>query len=307
KGDDSKMKNEQNTTQPTTGATHPANDKIEMLPVSKLEDFKSHPFNVTENEDFNKLMESIKENGVLMPAIARPKGDSYELISGHRRKAVCEKLGIDTMPVIVREMTDEQSIIYMVDSNVQRENILPSEKAFAYKMKMDALKRQGQRSDLTSTPVVSKLRTDETVGLESGESREQVRRYIRLTELNPQLLKLVDEGKIGLRPAVELSFLTKPHQKLLLSVMESEQSTPSLAQAQKLKLYSLEGLLDENKVTSLMQQQKPNQHESIKISCGKIRELLNKDMTVNEIENFIFSAITDYQKKLQRQRNDRAR
>jgi len=195
----------------------------------------------------------------------------------------------------------------MVDSNVQRENLLPSEKAFAYKMKMDALKRQGQRSDLTSTPVVSKSRTSETVGLDAGDSREQVRRYIRLTELNPQLLKMVDEGKISFRPAVELSFLTKAHQKLLVSAIEAEQSTPSLAQAQKLKLYSLEGMLDEKKVASLMQQQKPNQHENIKISCGKIREILNKDMTVNEIENFIFKAITDYQRKLQQQRSGNAR
>jgi len=326
KGDDSKMKNEQNTTQPTTDTAPPANDKIEMLPVSKLEDFKSHPFNVMENEGFHKLMDSIKENGILIPAIARPKGDSYELIAGHRRKAVCEKLGINSMPVIIRDMTDEQSVIYMVDSNVQRENILPSEKAFAYKMKMDALKRQGQRSDLTSssvatksqsgganstsTPVARKTRGKETaeiIGEAAGESKDQVRRYIRLTELNPQLLKLVDEGKIGLRPAVELSFLTKPHQKLLLSVMESEQSTPSLAQAQKLKLYSLEGMLDESKVTSLIQQQKPNQQEYIKISCEKVRTLMKRDMSIKAIEELVFVAISDYQRKLQKQRSGNAR
>jgi len=282
-------------------------DKIEILPITSLKTFKSHPFKITENEDFNKLMDSIKENGIINPAIARLKDDGYELIAGHRRKAVCEKLGIETMPVVVRDMTDEQSTIFMVDSNVQRENILPSEKAFAYKMKMDALKRQGQRTDLSSSPVVSKMRTDEKLGLENGESREQVRRYIRLTELNPQLLQMVDEGKIAFRPAVELSFLTKAHQKLLLSAMDAEQSTPSLAQAQKIKMYSLEGLLDENKVTALMREQKPNQRECIRIPYDKVREILKKDMPIKAIEDFIFKAMTDYQRKLQQQRSADAR
>jgi len=304
KGDDSTMKNEPKE---ANKSSSPAQDKIEMLPISLLETFKSHPFKVLENDDFNKLMDSVKENGVLVPAIARPKGDGFELIAGHRRKAVCEKLGINTMPVIVREMTDEQATIFMVDSNVQRENILPSEKAFAYKMKMDALKRQGQRSDLTSTPVVSKSRTNETVGHEAGDSREQVRRYIRLTELNPQLLKMVDDGKIGFRPAVELSFLTKAQQKLLLSAMESEQSTPSLAQAQKLKMYSIDGLLDESKLISIMQQQKPNQQEYIKISCEKVRTIMKRDMSTKNIEELIFIAISDYQRKLQQQRSGNAR
>jgi len=286
----------------------PDADKVTLLPVSALETFKSHPFKIRENDEFNKLVDSVKDNGVLIPAIAGPKGEGYELIAGHRRKAACEKLGIMTMPVIVRNMTDEQSVICMVDSNVQRENILPSEKAFAYKMKMEALKRQGQRSDLTSTPVVSKMRADEKVGHENGESREQVRRYIRLTELNPQLLKMVDEGKIAFRPAVELSFLTKAHQKLLLSVMESEQSTPSLSQAQKLKLYSLEGLLDEKKITSLMQEQKPNQKECIRIPYEKVEPYVKKDMTpVSIVDYLVKLAAEQHQRSLQKQRSRDAR
>jgi len=286
----------------------PDADKVTSLPLSALETFKSHPFKVWDNEDFNKLVDSVKENGVLIPAIARPKGDSYELIAGHRRKAACEKLGIETMPVIVREMTDEQSVIIMVDSNVQRENILPSEKAFALKMKMDALKRQGQRTDLTSTPVVSKMRTDEKVGLENGESREQVRRYIRLTELTPQLLKMVDEGRIAFRPAVELSHLSKPHQKYLLSVMDAEQSTPSLSQAQKMKRYSVDGFLDETKISALMQEQKPNQKECIHIPLEKVAPYISKDMTPNSIVDYLVKLASEqHQRQLQKQRSRDAR
>ena len=300
------MKKEQETTLPTNENQNLATqDKVEMLPISKLDGFKSHPFKVTENEDFKKLADSIMENGVLIPAVARPKGDGYELIAGHRRKAVCEKLGIETMPVIVKDLTDEQSVIFMVDSNVQRENILPSEKAFAYKMKMEALKRQGQRTDLTSTPMAWKSKGKETaaiIGESTGESKDQVRRYIRLTELTPQLLKMVDEGKIGFRPAVELSYLTKTHQKLLLSAIDAEQSTPSLAQAQKLKIYSFEGLLDEAKVTALMQEQKPNQREYIKIAYDKIKEVLQRDVPIKDIEDVIYKAISDYGNKLQLQK-----
>jgi ParB family chromosome partitioning protein len=215
-------------------------EQIQNLPLNKLTAFENHPFRVTQDEEFQKLVESIRENGVLIPAIARPKGDGFELIAGHRRKFACQILGVETMPVLVRDLTQEQAIIAMVDSNVQRENILPSEKAFAYKMKLEALNRQGKRSDLTSTPMVSKLRTNEKVGQDGGDSREQVRRYIRLTELIPQLLQLVDDGKIAFRPAVELSYLPKEEQTLLLSAMEAEQSTPSLSQAQRLKALSTE-------------------------------------------------------------------
>jgi ParB family chromosome partitioning protein len=276
-------------------------ERIETLPISLLSAFKSHPFKIIRNEDFNKLVDSIKENGVLIPAIARPKGDGYELIAGHRRRAACEALGIDIMPVLVREMTDEQAIITMVDSNVQRENVLPSEKAFAYKMKLEALNRQGQRADLTSTSVVSKSRTSEKVGLDAGDSREQVRRYIRLTELNPQLLEMVDTGKIAFRPAVELSYMSMEHQMLLLSVIDAEQLTPSLSQAQKLKTMSVEGTLDEHSITALMKEQKGNQQEQIKIPYEKVKSILKRDISVKEIEDIIFRAIVDYQRKLQRQ------
>lgn len=287
------------------------NGKVEMLSITALEAFKSHPFKVRDNEDFNKLVDSVKENGVLIPAIARPKGDGYEIIAGHRRKAACERLGIDSMPVIVRNMTDEQSVICMVDSNVQRDNILPSEKAFAYKMKMEALKQQGQRSDLTSTPVAWKSKGKETaeiIGEAAGDSKDQVRRYIRLTELTPQLLKMVDDGKIAFRPAVELSHLSKVHQKHLLSVMEAEQSTPSLSQAQKLKRYSVDGFLDETRITSLMNEQKPNQKESIRIPYEKIEPYVKKDMTPVAIVNYLVKlAAEQHQRTLQRQRSRDAR
>ena len=287
-----------------------ANDRIEYI-SRQIEGFKSHPFKVTVNEDFKKLTDSIMENGVLIPAVARPKGDGYELIAGHRRKAVCEKLGIETMPVIVKNMTDEQSVIFMVDSNVQRENILPSEKAFAFKMKMDALKRQGQRNDLTSTPVAWKSQGKETaeiVGEATGDSKDQVRRYVRLTELTPQLLKMVDEGRIAFRPAVELSHLSKAHQKYLLSVMDAEQSTPSLSQAQKMKRYSVDGFLDESKISALMQEQKPNQKECIRIPFEKVEPFVKKDMTPHSIVDYLIRLASDqHQRELQKQRSRDAR
>jgi ParB family chromosome partitioning protein len=289
----------------------PDNDKVTSLPLSALEAFRSHPFKVRDNEDFNKLVDSVKENGVLIPAIARPKGDSYELIAGHRRKAACEKFGIETMPVIVRKMTDEQSVIFMVDSNVQRENILPSEKAFAFKMKMDALKRQGQRTDLTSSPVAWKSKGKETaeiIGEATGDSKDQVRRYIRLTELTPQLLKMVDEGRIAFRPAVELSHISIPHQKYLLSVMDAEQSTPSLSQAQKMKRYSVDGFLDETKISALMQEQKPNQKECIHIPLEKVAPYISKDMTPNSIVDYLVKLASEqHQRQLQKQRSQDAR
>jgi len=318
KGDDTKVKNEQNAPLPASDKSLPVkeninnveNDRIEILPINKLEAFKSHPFKITVNDDFNKLMDSIKENGVLIPAVARPKGDCYELIAGHRRKAVCEKLGITTMPVIVRNMSDEQSIIHMVDSNVQRESILPSEKAFAYKMKMDAIKRQAGRPSNNGAPVEHHFdgkKSRDIIAQENGESSEQVRRFIRLTELNPQLLQMVDDGKIAFRPAVELSYLTKAQQKQLLSAMDSEQSTPSLSQAQKMKMYSLDGLLDDARIITLMREQKPNQRECIRIPYDKLGTVLKSNMSAKDIEEFIIRAVTDYQRKLQQQRSGAAR
>ena len=214
------------------------------------------------------------------------------------------------MPVLVREMTDEQAVIAMVDSNVQRENVLPSEKAFAYKMKMEALSRQGKRDDLTSAPMAWKSRGRETaaiIGEAAGESKDQVRRYIRLTELIPQLLELVDVGKIAFRPAVELSFLSVDQQTLLLSVMEAEQATPSLSQALKLKSFSVSEAFGESTITALMREQKGNQHEHIRISYEKVRSILKKDMPPKELESVILRAVSDYQRKLQRQLEREAR
>ena len=203
--------------------------KVDELPLNELKPFKDHPFKVMEDEEMERLKESIRVSGVLIPALARPTESGYELISGHRRLAACRALGLSTMPVIVRNLTDEEAIITMVDSNLQREHILPSEKAFAYKMKMDALSRQGKRTDLTSTQPVSKLRSNEIVGASGGESREQVRRYIRLTNLIPDILKLVDEGRIALTPAVELSYLNSHEQNALYQIMDCDEVTPSLS------------------------------------------------------------------------------
>ena len=287
------------------GAKEMQTEKIISLPLNKLAAFENHPFQVKQDDDFQKLVDSIKENGILIPAVARPKGDGYELIAGHRRKFACQIIGVETMPVLVREMTNEQAIIAMVDSNVQRENILPSEKAFAYKMKLDALNKQGKRSDLTSTPVGSRFRTNEKVGSDSGDSREQVRRYVRLTELIPQLLQLVDDGKVAFRPAVELSYLQKDQQTMLLSAIEAEQSTPSLSQAQKLKTLSAEGKLTEDSMFEVMREPKANQREQVKIPYDKIRGLIKKDMTPKALEDFILTAIGRYQTYLTRQAKDR--
>ena len=212
-------------------------EKVRVIPIQYIDDFPDHPFQVREDEEMNHLVESIKEYGVLTPVVARrTENGRYELISGHRRKRACQIAGIQTIPMILRDLTREEAIIAMVDSNLQREHILPSEKAFAYKMKLEAMKRQGQRVDLTSTPMVSKLkRSDEIVGDQSGESREQVRRYIRLTELVPELLEMVDQNRIAFRPAVELSYLSEEEQRNLVETIDSEEVTPSLGQALRMK------------------------------------------------------------------------
>ena len=241
-------------------------EKIILVPLKYVDDFPDHPFQVKDDESMQQLIHSIKMNGVLNPVIARKKeSGNYELISGHRRKYACEVLGIELIPVIVRDMSRDEAVIEMVDSNLQRESILPSEKAFAYKMKMDAMNRQGKRTDLTSTPLVSKLRTNEIVGQDSGESREQVRRYIRLTELIPELLELVDTGKIGFRSAVELSYLREEEQCDLFETIGSEDCTPSLAQAIRMKELSRNGKLDMDAIFSIMTEEKGNQKEKIKI------------------------------------------
>jgi ParB family chromosome partitioning protein len=281
------------------------NEQIQAIPLNKLAAFENHPFRVKQDDDFQKLVDSVKENGILIPAIARPKGDGYELIAGHRRKMAAMAAGLDTIPVLVRELTDEQAVIAMVDSNVQRENILPSEKAFAYKMKLDALNRQGKRSDLSSSPPGTRLRSDEIISKEAGESRNQIQRYIRLTALNPQLLQLVDEGKIAFRPAVELSFLSQEQQTLLLSAMEAEQATPSPAQAQRLKKLSGDKALTEGTMTDVMRERKANQREQVRIPYDRVRAVIKQDLNPKELEDFIIKAITDYQKKLSRQQPNR--
>ena len=283
-------------------------EQIQDLPLSKLEAFENHPFRVAQDADFQKLVDSIKENGVLIPAIARPKGDGYELISGHRRKLAAAIAGLDTIPVLVRELTNEQAVIAMVDSNVQRENILPSEKAFAYKMKLEAIKRQLGRPAEKEGQVVphySGKRSTAVIGEISGDSYKQVQRYIRLTELIPQLLQMVDEKRIAFNPAVELSYLPKEQQTILLSAMEAEQSTPSLSQAQKLKALSADGKLDEAAIQEIMTEQKANQREQVKIPYDKVKALIKKDLPPKELEDFILKAVADYQKKLIRQAQNR--
>lgn len=219
-------------------------ESISNIELSKLKPFEDHPFSIRDDEAMQQTVESVREYGVLVPAIARPLEDgTYELISGHRRKHACELAGLTTIPVIVRNVDQNTATIIMVDSNLQRENILPSERAKAYKMKLEAIKRQGARNDLTSSQVETKLRADERVAQESGESRAQVQRYIRLTELAPELQNMVDEGKIGMTPAVELSYLKPDEQKLLIDTIDSEQATPSLSQAQRMKKLSQEGKL----------------------------------------------------------------
>jgi len=285
-------------------------EKVETLPLEKLAAFESHPFKVTVDDELKKLVDSIRENGILIPAIARPKGDGYELIAGHRRKAACEILKLDTMPVLVREMTDEQAVVNMVDSNVQRENVLPSEKAFAYKMKLEALKRQAGRPKINSCQVGTDsfgVRSDGLLAENSNESARTIQRFIRLTELIPPILKMVDEKQIAFNPAVELSYLPQEQQALLLSAMEAQQATPSLSQAQKMKSLSGEGKLDESTMMEVMREQKANQKEHIRIPLEKVKSFFKPNATAKEMEDFILKAMIDYQKKLIRQQNRDAR
>lgn len=275
------------------------------VPISLIDDFAEHPFQVRDDEDMERLIQSIENNGVLTPVILRKNGDRYELIAGHRRKHACLRLGISGIPAIVRELSREEAVVEMVDSNLQREHILPSEKAYAYKMKMDAMKRKAGRPKENSTPMVSNLRTDEIIGEESGESREQVRRYIRLTELIPELLTMVDEEKIAFRPAVELSYLTHDEQTDLLETIESEDCTPSLAQAIRMKNLSKVGKLDMDTIFAIMTEEKPNQKEKIKIPMERLEQFFPRGMPPKQIENVIIKALTHYQKHLNKKREDK--
>lgn len=275
--------------------------RVEAIPLAALTPFRNHPFKVKEDEEMAQLMRSIADAGVLSPALARPLPDGgYELISGHRRLAACKALGMDTMPVIVRRLTDEEAVITMVDSNLQREHILPSEKAFAYKMKLDALKHQGK----TSAQVAQKLSV-EIVGEAAGESKDQVRRYIRLTNLIPEILQMVDDGKIALTPAVELSYLQPPEQETLFSIMDCDEVTPSLSQAQRLRRMSEEQTLTDDAVLQLLSEVKGNQVEYVKVPVDKLRSFFRPDTSMKQMTETLVKAMDFYNKHLARQRKGR--
>ena len=280
--------------------------RVEAIPLAALTPFRNHPFKVKEDEEMAQLMRSIADAGVLSPALARPLPDGgYELISGHRRLAACKALGMDTMPVIIRDLTDEEAVITMVDSNLQREHILPSEKAFAYKMKMEALKSQGKRTDLTLSQVATKLDAAAEIGKSAGESRDQVFRYIRLTNLIPDILKLVDEGKIALTPAVELSYLQPSEQETLFSIMDCDEVTPSLSQAQRLRRMSEEQRFTDSAVMQLMSEVKGNQVEYVKVPVDKLRSFFRPDTSMKQMTETLVKAMDFYNKHLERQHRDR--
>ena len=275
--------------------------EINQLPLGALIPFKNHPFKVIENEELNTLAQSIRESGVLVPALARPSGDRYELISGHRRLAACKLLGLSTIPVIVRDLTDAEAIITMVDANLQREHILPSEKAFAYKMKMEAMKHQGQASRQVGTM----SRTDQQISKESKDSARQIQRYIRLTNLIPEILDMVDNKEIALTPAVELSYLTKWEQQTLYKIMQMECATPSLSQAQRMRRMSEEHHLGEGDMEDIMAEIKGNQVDCIRITVDRFREHFKRDVSPMEMATTIDKALEYYQRHLERQRDER--
>ena len=275
--------------------------EINQLPLGAIIPFKNHPFKVIENEELNTLAQSIRESGVLVPALARPAGDRYELISGHRRLAACKRLGLPTIPVIVLDLTDAEAIITMVDANLQREHILPSEKAFAYKMKMEAMKHQGQASRQVGTM----SRTDQQIAKESTDSARQIQRYIRLTNLIPEILDMVDNKEIALTPAAELSYLTKWEQQTLYKIMQMECATPSLSQAQRMHRMSEEHRLGEGDMEDIMAEIKGNQVDCIRITVDRFREHFKRNVSPMEMAITIDKALEYYQRYLERQRDER--
>ena len=279
-------------------------DKIVYLPLLELHTPKNHPFKVNDDAAMQEMTESVKQSGVLSPGIARPlENGGYELLAGNRRKRASELAGLDQMPIIVKNLTDDEAIILMVDSNLQREELLPSEKAFAYKLKLDAMKRQGIRNDLTLSPMATKLDTAAELGKQSGESRDQVFRYIRLTELTPDLLELVDEKKIAFRPAVELSYLTQDEQRILYDVIDSDEVFPSIKQAQDLRHYSKEGRFNADIVTAILNQEKPIEHK-ITLDGNWVRKRFPKAMTPQQIKDRINKAL-DLLEKTEKQKQQR--
>ena len=288
-------------------------EKVQEIDISKISNFPDHPFKVNDDEKMQDMVKSIKEYGVILPVIVRPKEDgTYEMISGHRRKRACELAGVKQIRCIVKNLSDDEATILMVDSNIQREEILPSEKAFAYKMKLEAMKHQGKKIDIdeeeTSTPMVAKLRTDEILGEEVGESRENIRRYIRLTKLIPELLDEVDSKRIAFRPAVELSYLSDENQYVVLNKLEFDEVSPSLSQAIILKKMEQEGTITEEKIEELLDKEKPNQKEFIKIHNERIDKFIpTKVKETGNVEDFIILCVQEHNKRerLKQERNAR--
>ena len=283
--------------------------KIHDVPLSEIDDFPDHPFYVRNDEDMDQLVASVKERGIITPVMMRRKEDGrYEMVSGHRRKKACELAGLETIKAEIRDLTRDEAIMLMVESNLQRSKILPSEKAFAYKMRLDAMRRQqGERTDLTSAPLGQKLdgkTTREQIADQSPDSHSQIQRYIRLTNLVPELLHMVDDGRIALRPAVELSYLHPAEQLSLVDTISYEESTPSLAQAIKMREFSKAGKLNPDVILSIMCETKGNQREKISISTERIRKYIPKDLTPQKTEEYILAALEHYQKYRERQNRD---
>ena len=277
-------------------------EQVQQIPIGELFPFKDHPFKVLDDESMQRTVESVEQYGVLSPLIARPRPEGgYEIISGHRRQHAAQLAGLDTLPVIVRNMDDDAAVLLMVDSNLQRENILPSERAFAYKMKLEALKNQGARSDLTSTQLVSKLRSNEQLGAENNQSRETVRRFIRLTNLVPELLDMVDEKKIAFNPAVELSYLDESQQRDFLEAMNDTQNAPSLSQAQRLKRLAQEGHFSYDVAFAVMGEEKKDELDKVVIKNDTLRKYFPRSFTPKQMEDTIIKLLDQWQRKQQRQ------
>ena len=277
-------------------------EQVQQIPIEELFPFKEHPFKVLDDEAMQRTVESVAQYGVLAPLIARPSPEGgYEIISGHRRQHAAELAGLDTLPVIVREMTDDAAVILMVDSNLQRENILPSERAFAYKMKLEALKNQGARSDLTSSQIGTKLRADEKVAQDLGESRNQIQRFIRLTNLVPELLDLVDEKKISFNPAVELSYLDEAQQRDFLQAMDETQNAPSLSQAQRMKKLAQEGKLTYEAAFAIMGEAKKDELDKVVIKNDTLKKYFPRSYTPRQMEDVIIKLLEQWQRRQQRQ------
>ena len=277
-------------------------EQVQQIPIDELYPFKNHPFKVLDDESMQRTVESVEQYGVLSPLIARPRPEGgYEIISGHRRQHAAQLAGLDALPVIVRNMDDDAAVLLMVDSNLQRENILPSERAFAYKMKLEALKNQGARSDLTSTQLVSKLRSNEQLGAENNQSRETVRRFIRLTNLVPELLDMVDEKKIAFNPAVELSYLDESQQRDFLEAMNDTQNAPSLSQAQRLKRLAQEGHFSYDVAFAVMGEEKKDELDKVVIKNDTLRKYFPRSFTPKQMEDTIIKLLDQWQRKQQRQ------